>query len=50
MKKLKCEIDIKETQREINELEINDLNNRAKDLIKKEEEEKRIKKKYMKKE
>ena len=45
MNKLKCEIDIKETQREINELEINDLNNRAKDLIKKEEEEKRIKKK-----
>jgi len=44
MNKLKFEIDVKDTQREINELEIKELNNRAKDLVKKEEEEKILKK------
>ena len=44
MKKLKTFIDVKDTQQEINELEIIELNNRAKDLLKREKEEKRIKK------
>ena len=42
-KKLKAQIDIKETQKEINELEIIELNNRAVELVKKEDEEKKIK-------
>jgi WD40 repeat protein len=42
-KKLKAQIDIKETQKEINELEIIELNNRAVELVKKEDEEKKLK-------
>ena len=42
-KKVKTQIDIKDTQREINELEISDLNVKAKELVEREEEEKRIK-------
>ncbi len=42
-KKVKTQIDIKDTQKEINELEICDLNVKAKELVEREEEEKRIK-------
>ena len=44
LNKLKTFIDIKETQQEINELEIKELDIRAKDLIIREEEEKKLKK------
>ncbi len=44
-KKVKAQIDIRETQKEINELEIIELNNKAKELIIKENEEKKLKRK-----
>ena len=43
------EIDLMETQKEINELEINELNIKAENMIKKEEEEKERKIKFMEK-
>ena len=42
-KKVKAQIDVKDTQREINELEITELNIKAKELVKREDEEKKIK-------